>query len=75
MTIEDIRKKHLEQKTHPNWGCSSALTVQDVDALFAALDAERGKVKTVVAYAEDVLIGSDHDYAGKRIIDILTGEG
>lgn len=38
---DEIRKKHLEQKTHTNWGCSSALTVQDVDALFDELDAAR----------------------------------
>lgn len=49
--------------------------IKEVKRLDTALDAERGKAKTVVAYVEDVLIGSDHDYAGKRIIEILTGEG
>ena len=48
---------------------------QDLTTCRKELDAERGKAKTAVAYAEDVLIGSEHDYAGKRIIEILTGEG
>jgi len=45
--IEDIRKKHEDDQREYGSEESSAacLTIGDVDALFAALDAERGKVE------------------------------
>lgn len=72
--VEEARAQNKELRAElDKW--AKSVFARDLAACRKELDAEKGKVKTVVAYAEDVLIGSDHDYAGKRIIEILTGEG
>lgn len=79
---EDIRKKHIVQKDYIErkqgnepYLCQSihsVISVADVDALLAALDAERRKVEKALEYASNHLIDGP---ARLRLKEILTGEG
>lgn len=81
--IEDIRKKHEADKIRyansmrdRKWAVvNSTLSISDVDALLAALDAERGKVAEALKYMKEWGNWRTNTVDITKLKQILTGEG